>query len=324
MTDGNGEPAARGGGNDEEAVWLDLIGRFDAPAGSPDAPVPWPDRENLGLPAPDGENGPRPGPGPGDRAAPPEDPGGRRFGDRGPGERHGLGERCNLGEDGPGERGPGERRGLGESGPGDGGTRDDDALSSGARDSGPWPSADTDAAWPSADTDGPWPSADTDGAWSPADADGTTTSQSPRWPSAGDPAVAGEDAPGEGPAGTGLLPDGGPAPDRRFVLPGHRPLDLPSPAAPRSWSPPGEDEAEEHYTPPPPPPLPTLAPGAKAAWTGLFGGPGYLLVATLAGWSVPGWALFLAIAAFVGGFTVLVLRQEPPDQDSGPDDGAVV
>ena len=69
-----------------------------------------------------------------------------------------------------------------------------------------------------------------------------------------------------------------------------------------------------------------LAPGAKAAWTGLFGGPGYLLVATLAGWSVPGWALFLAIAAFVGGFTVLVLRQSdrPPDEDSGPDDGAVV
>jgi hypothetical protein len=74
--------------------------------------------------------------------------------------------------------------------------------------------------------------------------------------------------------------------------------------------------------------LPALAPGAKAAWTGLFGGPGYLLVATLAGWSVPGWALFLAIAAFVGGFTALVLRQsDEPDEDSGPDgpdDGAVV
>ena len=328
MTDGNGDPAARGGGSDEEAVWLDLIGRFDAPADSPDAPVPWPDRENLGPPAAGGEN--RPGPGLGDRAAPAEDPGERRFGDRGPGER-GPGERYGLSERGPGDGGARDS-GTRDSGTRDSGTRDSGTRDSGTRDSGPWPAADTDATWPSADTDGPWPaadtdatwpSADTDGPWPAADPDGTTTSRSPHWPSPGDPAAAGEDASGEGPAGTGLLPDTGPAPDGRFVLPGHRPLDLPSPTAPRSWSPP-EDEAEEHYTPPPPPPLPTLAPGAKAAWTGLFGGPGYLLVATLAGWSVPGWALFLAIAAFIGGFTVLVLRQDRPDEGSGPDDGAVV
>jgi hypothetical protein len=311
VTDGNGDPAARGDGSDEEAVWLDLIGRFDAPAGSPDVPVPWPDRENLGPSAPGGGNRPRPGPGLGDRAAPADGPGERRFGERGPAERHGLGE-----------------GGPGNGGARDSGARDSGARDSGARDSGSWSSSDTDATWPAADTDGPWPSADTDatwpaadtdGPWPAADSDGTTTSRSPRRPAPGDPAAA-----GDGPAGTGLLPDTGPAPDGRFVLPGHRPLDLPSPAAPRSWSPPDEDEAEEHYIPPPPPPLPTLAPGAKAAWTGLFGGPGYLLVATLAGWSVPGWALFLAIAAFIGGFTVLVLRQDRPDQDSGPDDGAVV
>jgi hypothetical protein len=49
-------------------------------------------------------------------------------------------------------------------------------------------------------------------------------------------------------------------------------------------------------------------------------------VATLAGWSVAGWALFLAIAAFVGGFTVLALRLgDRSGDDSDPDDdGAVV
>jgi hypothetical protein len=82
---------------------------------------------------------------------------------------------------------------------------------------------------------------------------------------------------------------------------------------------------EEHYVPPPPPPLPKLDPLTKGAWAGLFGGPAYLLIATAVGWTVPAVAAFCAIAAFVGGFAVLVLRMggEPP-RDSGPDDGAVV
>lgn len=308
MTDGNGEEAARGGGSDEEAAWLDLIGRFDAPPGSPDSPVPWPERENLGSPEPPGggsasENVPRPGLG--SRTAPGDGLGERRFGEHGPDE-HDLDER------GPGEQGLDERRSGQDAPPGSGG-RDGERWPL-ADDDGPW-QADTDATWPSADTDSPWPAADTDG---------TPTGRSARWPPAGDATAAGEDPAGESP-GTGLLPGAGPASDGRFVLPEHRPMGLPSPAGPRSWRAPDEDDDEEHYTPPPPPPLPALAPGTKAAWTGLFGGPGYLLVATLAGWSVPGWALFLAIAAFVGGFTVLVLRQnDRPDDDSGNDDGAVV
>jgi hypothetical protein len=57
----------------------------------------------------------------------------------------------------------------------------------------------------------------------------------------------------------------------------------------------------------------------------LFGGPGYLLTATVAGWSVPGWLAICAIAAFVGGFMTLVLHLgDDRDRDSGPDDGAVV
>lgn len=86
-----------------------------------------------------------------------------------------------------------------------------------------------------------------------------------------------------------------------------------------------EDPAEDHFVPPPPPPLPKLNPATKAAWLFLFGGPCYLLIATAAGWAISGIAAFLAVAAFVGGFAVLVLRMgNGGPRDSGPDDGAVV
>ncbi len=86
--------------------------------------------------------------------------------------------------------------------------------------------------------------------------------------------------------------------------------------------PPAADD--ENFVPPVPPPLPSLDPVAKGAWVALFGGPAYLLIATMAGWAVPGWAAFLAVAAFIGGFTTLVIRMgDRPARDSGPDDGAV-
>jgi hypothetical protein len=45
----------------------------------------------------------------------------------------------------------------------------------------------------------------------------------------------------------------------------------------------------------------------------------------MVGWAIPGWAAFLAVAAFVGGFATLVIRMgDKPPRDSGPDDGAVV
>ena len=83
---------------------------------------------------------------------------------------------------------------------------------------------------------------------------------------------------------------------------------------------------DDHFVPPPPPPLPELEPVVKGAWLALFGGPGYLLVATIAGWSVPGWAAFCAMAAFVSGFVVLVLHLGDDRRDNGSDsdDGAVV
>jgi hypothetical protein len=83
---------------------------------------------------------------------------------------------------------------------------------------------------------------------------------------------------------------------------------------------PAPENDGEHFVPPPPPPLPRLDPITKGAWAALFGGPGYLVVATAAGWSVPGIAAFCAVAAFVTGFAILVLRMNDPGP-GGPDDG---
>jgi hypothetical protein len=85
------------------------------------------------------------------------------------------------------------------------------------------------------------------------------------------------------------------------------------------------DEESERYVPPPAPPLPKLSPAVRAAWLGLFGGPGYLFAATLLGWQVHGWEALAAIAAFVAGFTVLVIRLgDGPSRRDDPDQGAVV
>lgn len=85
------------------------------------------------------------------------------------------------------------------------------------------------------------------------------------------------------------------------------------------------NEDELHYVPPPPPPLPKTDGTGRLAWTALFGGPAYMLVASLIGWEIPGWAAFAAVGAFIGGFVTLVVRMgDRPPPDSGPDDGAVV
>jgi hypothetical protein len=87
-----------------------------------------------------------------------------------------------------------------------------------------------------------------------------------------------------------------------------------------------EEEDEDHrYIPPPPPPLPKLDSAGKGAWAALFGGPAYLVMATILNWSVSSWAALAAVAAFVGGFTVVILRMgDGPSRGDGPGNGAVV
>jgi hypothetical protein len=117
----------------------------------------------------------------------------------------------------------------------------------------------------------------------------------------------------ETPAGAGPVPGVIPAPPQFRII---------RPALP-SQSPAADDD--ERYVPPVPPPLPSLDPTSKLAWAALFGGPGYLLVAVMAGWQISGVAAFVAVAAFVGGFATLIMRLgDRPPGDSGPDDGAVV
>lgn len=130
--------------------------------------------------------------------------------------------------------------------------------------------------------------------------------------------------------GSGARPDSGVqdsgVPDSTVpdaTLPGQPWPGLHAGAGPRDV--PSVDD-EQHYVPPVPPPLPRLDPVTKGAWLALFGGPLYLLISTALGATISGLAAFLAVAAFVGGFVVIVLRMDngrPPDSGSD-DDGAVV
>jgi len=154
----------------------------------------------------------------------------------------------------------------------------------------------------------------------------------------GVPPTAPEAAPREPPTNPTGLPGlpvhGGPP-----TMPDQPPADQSLPGQPvtgRTWPglggsgprdvAPVDNPASEHYVPPVPPPLPRLDPATKLAWLALFGGPLYLLIATATGTPISGLTAFLAVAAFVGGFIVLVLRMDngrPPDSGSD-DDGAVV
>ncbi|HWG61703.1 MAG TPA: hypothetical protein VG253_08325 [Streptosporangiaceae bacterium] len=156
----------------------------------------------------------------------------------------------------------------------------------------------------------------------PPDAGPATPGLGPRWTGyapkgparSGSGGSPGSDASGHGSNGRGASghENGDEGPDTARVV---------RPASP----PPPPQSDDDEFIPPEPPPLPTLDPVAKGAWTGLFAGPGYLLVATVVGWQIPGWAAFCAIGAFIAGFATLVVRMgDRPPRDSGPDDGAVV
>lgn len=79
------------------------------------------------------------------------------------------------------------------------------------------------------------------------------------------------------------------------------------------------DALQDHYVPPPPPPLPKPPPARLLAWTGLFGVPLLVLVALVAGLSLPSWLGLILMVWFVGGFVFLVasMRPGPGDHDDG-------
>jgi hypothetical protein len=91
---------------------------------------------------------------------------------------------------------------------------------------------------------------------------------------------------------------------------------------PRSYAPP--EETDEPYKPEPLPPPARMDPVSKGAWVALIGGPGYLLLGTVLQWTISGTEALAAIAAFIAGFVILVVKmgdRPPRDED---DDGAVV
>jgi hypothetical protein len=171
----------------------------------------------------------------------------------------------------------------------------------------------------------------------------SSAQEAPPWPDREDlagPVHAVPPTPASPPAAPEALPRE--PPTNPTGLPGLPVLDGPptmpdQPAVDRVWPGPStgagprdvpavDRSANDHFIPPVPPPLPRLDPVTKGAWLALFGGPLYLLISTATGATISGLAAFLAVAAFVGGFVVLVLRMDngrPPDSGSD-DDGAVV
>ncbi len=275
--DASGSPAGGGDVGGDEAVWRDLIARYDMTVDLDTAAPPWPDIESLGTRPPgqptsgQGQDQDQPGQQPDleqhDQQRPghvPRDTGSSPASLGGATYTVGLPAAAPPGQDaGPAGSGPGTGPAGPEARPG--------AGSSSGPESGP---------------------------------------------------VSERDRPGSGPdepaSGSPGRPGTGSGTDRTRVI---RPAAAPAPRSPAE----DDRDEDEHYVPPPPPPLPHLDPVTKGAWTALFGGPAYLLVASIAGWAVPGWAALGAVAAFIGGFTAVVLRlSDRPSRDDDPDNGAVL
>jgi hypothetical protein len=276
--------------SDEDAAWRDLVARFEAPA-IDGQPTPWPERENV-------------------------DPaGGTRGVEGAEGARETKGAHAADGK---------HRADGGGTDPADGKHRADGTGTDAADGMG------TDPADVKHRADGASVTNGADGPSGATSADGVQHGTRP------DPAVrptAGEAA-AEPRGESGGITDPGGADEAWGMHAGegiwvHEPNGIW--VAERAWrgsarGMPQDDPDEEHFVPPTPPPLPKLDPVTKGAWLALFGGPGYLVLATAAGWSIPGLAAFCAVAAFVAGFAILVLRMHEPDSESPDDndDGAVV
>jgi hypothetical protein len=300
--------------SDEDAAWRDLVARFTEPL-TTTGPAPWPERENVPAPPPPRGTSGTPGGRGRHEAGRPQEPDGP-LGEA-PRDTQGL-----HGTEGP--RAPGgHRRTDGRRGSDGRGT--DGRLADGFR-----------ASDQPTDADGPGSAPRTAGLGSPGGPPGAPGTRDGH-------AIPG--APGELPGGEARGVEGrrgfddegarqafgadrrpgAHEPDviaaarreRRGAAHGTRARRIRARKVPPR---PVPDDEEGHFVPPAPPPLPKLDSVAKGAWAALFGGPAYLVVATAAGWSVPGIAAFCAVAAFVTGFAILVLRMNEPGP-GGPDDG---
>jgi hypothetical protein len=152
----------------------------------------------------------------------------------------------------------------------------------------------------------PWP--DRENLPEPGDAD-----SSPAGSAGASIAGAAPPSPGDS-AGTGPASSATPADRARIVW---------QAGDPRSYTP-AEETEDEKYVPVPLPPPAKMDPLAKFAWAGLIGGPAYLLIGVLVGWSISGFAAFAAIAVFIAGFVILVIRLGDGSKRDDDDDGAVV
>ena len=272
----------------EQAEWRDLVARLELQAPIDPADAPWPDRENLRAKTQPGTPSATGGSEPSGQAI--ESVGG------GPGD-------ASPGDQGPGDQGPGDQRpgdqGSGDQGPGHEGTE-------AAADAAPDNSDDGDTSH---------------GGRQPADRSRVIRpAGSKRFDGLAEPAAATDMQAGQVPTSAAEDPAAG--------IPA---TGDPTPGGPRDYEldEPGDDDLDEEYQdryiPPPLPPQPGLDPVAKGAWLALFGGPGYLLLATLLGWQIAGWAALASVIAFVSGFVVLVFRLgDGPSKRDGPDQGAVV
>jgi len=266
---------------DEDAAWRDLVARFDAPPIT-QQPVPWPEREDV-LPP----RTPRP-PGPPETKEPPEADDTREAE-----QAWGTDE----------TREPRRAEETWETGGAKG--------ISGIAEAEGLPGINEPTAIPGvSSTEGPPGAAGAEGTREARGAEGTREAR-------GVKGIRGFDDEGI----RGALDPGGPSdPDviqaarrrRRASARSIRPHQAPAERTPA--------DDEDHYIPPTPPPLPTLDSLAKGAWAALFGGPAFLVVATAAHWALSGFAVFCAVAAFVTGFAILVLRMNEPGP-GGPDDG---
>jgi hypothetical protein len=148
---------------------------------------------------------------------------------------------------------------------------------------------------------------------------------------AGRPEPAGAPA-GGSPSPTALPPAAPAADDADDERPGENEIVLPAVVlggmtsqtiGPRDVDPNAPQPPEEGFVPPEPPPIPRGDLLTRLLWIGAIGGPLFLLVAAIAWQEAPRMLILAAVAAFVGGFVMLVMRM-PHDREDDDDDGAVV